>query len=297
MTETDFTQRFIFDNHDARGELATLEQSYAHVLAKHDYPQPVRILLGELMAAAALLVGSLKFDGLLTLQVRGEGPLSLLMVECSSEREIRGLAHYDAQRIADDAGLQGLMPAGVLAMTVDPARGQRYQGLVALDGNSLADCLNGYFASSEQLESRFILHADGRRARGFLLQQLPVERVAQGEPRAASWQHLTTLAQTLSAEELLGLDNATVLHRLYHEEEVRLFDAQAVEFGCSCSRERSQKALLSLGEQDVLALLEEQNGRIEMDCQFCNERYQFAAEDIRRLFGLDHSNDGISTVH
>lgn len=297
MTDTDFTQRFIFDNHDARGELATLEQSYAHVLAKHDYPEPVSNLLGELMAAAALLVGSLKFDGLLTLQVRGDGPLSLLVVECSSEREIRGLARYDADSIRAGASLQELMPDSVLAMTIDPEGGQRYQGLVALDGDILADCLNAYFASSEQLESRFILHADGRRARGFLLQQLPVAQVPQGEQREASWQHLTTLAQTLSAEELLGLDNNTVLHRLYHEEKVRLFDAQQVHFSCSCSRERSQKALLSLGEQDVLALLQEQNGSIEMDCQFCNQHYQFDADDIRQLFEPDHGNNGPSTVH
>ena len=297
MTETDFTQRFIFDNHDARGEMATLEQSYGHVLAKHDYPEPVSVLLGELMAAAALLVGSLKFDGLLTLQVRGDGPLSMLVVECSSEREIRGLARYDAGRIQGGASLQQLMPDSVLAMTVDPEGGQRYQGLVALDGDSLADCLNAYFASSEQLESRFILHADGRRARGFLLQQLPVEQVPQGEQREASWQHLTTMAQTLSAEELLGLDNNTVLHRLYHEEQVRLFDTQQVQFSCSCSRERSQKALLSLGEQDVLALLQEQNGSIEMDCQFCNQHYRFDADDIRQLFEPDHGSGGPSTVH
>ncbi len=297
MIETDFTQRFIFDNHDARGELASLEQSYAHVLAKQDYPEPVAVLLGELMAAAALLVGSLKFDGLLTLQVRGDGPLSLLVVECSSGREIRGLARYDAERITVGASLQQLMPAGILAMTVDPAQGQRYQGLVALEGDSLADSLNRYFASSEQLESRFILHADGRRARGFLLQQLPVEQVAAGEPRAASWQHLTTLAHTLSAEELMGLDNTTVLHRLYHEEQVRLFEGQDVQFNCSCSRERSLRALLSLGEEDVLALLEEQHGSIEMGCQFCNQRYVFASSDIHTLFAQNHGNDGSSTVH
>jgi molecular chaperone Hsp33 len=260
MTDTDFTQRFIFDNHDARGELASLEQSYAHVLAKHDYPEPVRILLGELMAAAALLVGSLKFDGLLTLQVRGDGPLSLLVVECSSNREMRGLARYDAGRVHGGASLQELMPDSVLAMTVDPEGGQR-------------------------------------RARGVLLQQLPAAQVPQGEQRAASWQHLTTLAQTLSAEELLGLDNSTVLHRLYHEEDVRLFDAQQVQFSCNCSRERSQKALLSLGEHDVLALLQEQNGSIEMDCQFCNQHYSFTAADIRQLFEPGQGSDGPSTVH
>lgn len=297
MTQTDFTQRFIFDNHDARGELATLEQSYAHVLAKHAYPEPVAVLLGELMAAAALLVGSLKFDGLLTLQVRGEGPVSLLVVECSSERDIRGLARYHEPDVGSGATLQELMPNGVLAMTVDPAQGQRYQGLVALDGASLAECLNSYFASSEQLESRFVLHADGRRARGFLLQQLPVDCVPDGEPRAASWQHLVALANTLSAEELLGLDNATVLHRLFHEEQVRLFETQELQFSCSCSRERSQRALLSLGRQDVLALLQEQNGHVEIDCQFCNQRYRFEAEDIHQLFAPDLGGDGVSTVH
>lgn len=295
MTETDFSQRFIFDNHDARGELVSLEQSYAHVLSKHDYPEPVAVLLGELMAAAALLVGSLKFDGLLALHARSEGPVSLLSVECSSDREIRALARFD--QVPAGAGVQQLLAGGVLALTLDPAGGQRYQGLVPLEGNSLGECLELYFASSEQLSSRFQLCADGRRARGLLLQQLPVDIHARGEERDASWQHLTTLAQTLGNEELLALDNETLLHRLYHEEEVRLFAAQPVNFGCSCTRERTGEVLLSLGEEDVLALLQERNGEIEMDCQFCNTRYIFRAEDITGLFAGSRTTDGTSTVH
>jgi len=162
----DFSQRFLFDDTDVRGEMVALRESYAHVLAKHAYPQAVAQLLGEMMAAAALLVGTLKFDGLLVLQARAEGPLSLLMVECSSARELRGIARYDAERIgADvDADLQSLMPNGVLAITIDPARGQRYQGIVDLDGADLAECLSNYFASSEQLPTRFWLKADGQRA-------------------------------------------------------------------------------------------------------------------------------------
>lgn len=223
---SDQTQRFLFDDNDVRGETATLAESYQHVLAKHAYPEPVAQLLGELLAAAALLVGTLKFDGLLSLQARSEGPVPLLMVECSSDREVRGIARYHAEQIAPDATLRELMPEGMLAITVDPAKGQRYQGIVGLEGVDLAACLSEYFAASEQLPTRFWLAADSRRACGLLLQQLPADRIHDPEEREASWQHLRTLADTLSAEELLGLDTETVLHRLYHEEPLRLFEAQ-----------------------------------------------------------------------
>src|SRR5437868_1354673 len=138
LPDSDYSQRFIFDDSDVRGELVALERSYAEVLAKHPYPEPVAQLLGEFMAAAALLVGTLKFDGLLILQARSEGPVPLRMVECSSEREIRGLARYEAEQITAGAGLRELMPKGVLAMTVDPTQGQSYQGIVELDGDDLA---------------------------------------------------------------------------------------------------------------------------------------------------------------
>lgn len=297
MADIDFTQRFIFEDHDVRGELATLEESYAHVLAKHEYPEPVAALLGELMAAAALLVGTLKFDGLLILQARSSGALPLLMVECSSAREIRAIARYDQQQIVAGASLGELMPDGVLAITVDPKDGQRYQGLVSLDGATLADCLNAYFASSEQLLSRFTLHADGRRARGMLLQQLPADRITDEDERQASWQHVAALAHTLTAEELLGLTNEVILHRLYHEEQVSQFAQEPIVFRCSCSRERSEHALFSLGEADVLALLAEQNGCIEVDCQFCNEGYRFTAQDVTQLFQENSPKEGTTTVH
>ena len=140
LLKTDATQRFMFDTSDARGELASLEHSYADVLAKHAYPQPVQQLLGELMAAAALLVGNQKIDGLLSLQARSEGPVPLLMIECTSDREIRGLARFDADQIAADATLADLLPNGVLAITIDPVVGKRYQGIVDLNGETLADC-------------------------------------------------------------------------------------------------------------------------------------------------------------
>ncbi len=284
MLDSDYTQRFLFDDTDVRGEWVGLERSYVEVLAKHPYPEPVAQLLGELLVAAALLVGTLKFDGLLVLQARSAGAVPLLMVECSSEREVRGIARYHEEQLTPGATLAELMPEGVLAMTIDPANGQRYQGIVALDGIDLADSLSNYFASSEQLPTRFWLNADGRRASGMLLQQLPADRIRDGEAREASWQHLRTLADTLTAEELLGLNTETLLHRLYHEEQVRLFDPRPIRFHCSCSRERSAKALISLGQHDAEQLLGEQGGSVTIDCQFCNQKYRFDAADVTQLF-------------
>ena len=282
MASQDITQRFLFENADVRGEMVSADQSYREILAKHDYPEPVKALLGEMLAAAVLLSTTIKFDGLLILQAKSEGPLSTLMVECSSDQAVRGIARY-----ADDlqeGNLTELMPDGVLAITIDPANGQRYQGIVSLEGGSLATALDGYFANSEQLPTRFRLQADGRIARGFLLQALPADRQLDPEDRAATWQHLNVLADTLTAEELIGLDNTTVLHRLFHQDDLRLFDAQAVRFECSCSAERSSNALVSLGKDDLLALLQEQGGRIEVDCQFCNARYEYDADAIEALF-------------
>lgn len=294
MPDSDYTQRFLFDDTDVRGEWVGLERSYVEVLAKHAYPEPVAQLLGELLAAAALLVGTLKFDGLLVLQARSAGAVPLLMVECSSEREVRGIARYHEDQLKPGATLPELMPEGVLAMTIDPANGQRYQGIVALDGINLAESLSNYFASSEQLPTRFWLNADGRRATGMLLQQLPPDRIRDGEEREASWQHLRTLADTLTAEELLGLNTETLLHRLYHEEQVRLFDPRPIRFNCSCSRERSAGALISLGQHDAEQLRAEQGGSVTIDCQFCNEQYRFDAADIAQLFagaGIEGPSD------
>ena len=297
MNAFDNSQRFLFDDTDIRGEMVCLRDSYAHVLAKHSYPEPVAELLGELLAAAALLVGTLKFDGLLVLQARSSGAVPLLMVECSSARQLRGIARYHAEQIQPGASLRELMPEGIMAVTVDPTQGQRYQGIVDLDGSTLSECLSSYFATSEQLPTRFWLRADGRTARGMLLQQLPADRLREPEERAASWQHVTLLADSLSAEEQLGLDNETLLHRLYHQEVVRLFEPQPLEFRCSCSRERSAGALVSLGEEDALRLVEEEGGAVVIDCQFCNERYRFDAADIAQLFHGGGSEAPSQTRH
>lgn len=282
MQSLDTTQRFLFEHADVRGEMTALDQSYREILAKHDYPEPVRALLGEMLAAAVLLSTTIKFDGLLVLQARSNGPLSTLMVECSSNQQVRGIARY-ADDLEGDC-LSELMPDGVLAITIDPEQGQRYQGIVSLEGGSLAEALNSYFENSEQLPTRFRLLADGRLARGFLLQVLPADRQKDPEQRALTWEHLNVLADTLTPEELLALDNTVLLHRLFHEEDLRLFDTHPVSFHCSCSSERSGQALVSLGRHDAFQLLEEQGGSVEVDCQFCNNRYRFGPAELETLF-------------
>lgn len=294
---SDFTQRFLFDDNDVRGEFVALEHSYAEVLARHTYPAPVAALLGELLAAAALLCDTLKFEGILVLQARSSGAVPLLMVEMTSEHHVRGIARYEVEQIGDAHGLRDLLPDGVLAISIDPKDGKRYQGIVSLEGEDLSACLSSYFALSQQLPSRFWLRADGQQARGLLLQQLPPDRLTDAETRAERWEHVVTLADTLTAEELFGLDNETLLHRLYHQEDVRIFEPQALRFACNCSRERSANALSSLGEQDAQQLLQEHNGAVEIDCQFCNQRYRFDAADLAQLFAGGGSSAPSSTLH
>ncbi|AXO90390.1 Hsp33 family molecular chaperone HslO [Pseudomonas parafulva] len=296
LPDTDFTQRFLFEDRDVRGEWVSLDHSYGEVLARHPYPQPVATLLGELMAATSLLVGALKFDGLLILQARSQGPIPLLMVECSGERDIRGMARYEADQIANEAGLAELMPDGHLTLTIDPIKGQRYQGTVDLDGANLSECFTNYFVQSQQLNTRFWLDASAGKARGLLLQQLPRDRQPDDEARDESWQHVVALASTLKAQEW-ALDNETLLHRLYHEDAVRLFDVEPLRFSCSCSRERSGNALVSLGEADAKALVEECGGTVEIDCQFCNERYLFDATDVAQLFAGGGTDGASETLH
>ena len=296
MSHSDQSQRFLFDDTDVRGEMVDLERSYSEVLAKHPYPEPVAQLLGEMLAAASLLCGTLKFDGLLVLQARSSGAVPLLMVECSSDRQVRGLARYSAESIGADAGMQELMPEGVLTLTVDPVKGQRYQGIVALEGEPGAMPVQ-LLRQLGTAADPFLAQRQRPPRPRLLLQQLPADRLKDPEAREASWQHLTTLADTLTAEELLALDNETVLHRLYHEETVRLFEPQPLVFHCSCSRERSANALVGLGQADCERLLEEEEGSITIDCQFCNQRYLFDASDVAQLFAGAGSQGPSETRH
>jgi len=237
-------------------------------------------LLGEFLAASVLLAGNLKFEGRLSLQVRGDGQLPLVMAECTSDLGIRALAR-DAHTSTSSEFVE-LLGNGHLAITVDPASGQRYQGVVPLTEHSLAHCLQTYFAQSEQLHTWISLACDGHRAGGMLLQQLPTTVVGDGDATQDQWQHVTTLAETVEQRELLELSPQTLLYRLYHQDQLRLFDGKAVNFNCSCSRERTLGALATLGAAEIEDILEEQ-GAVTMDCEFCNRQYRYQRQDLSQL--------------
>jgi molecular chaperone Hsp33 len=278
---TDRIQRFLFERTNVRGEIVTLEQAYAEVLSRHAYPPAVNRLLGELLCAVALLTDTVKLDGTLSIEVRGEGALSLLMAESNPGGELRAIARLadTADLPDDDIGFRDLLGEGRIMITLDPTDGQRYQGIVALDQDSLAGCLADYFAQSEQLPTRLWLAADVVKADGLLLQRLPDASINQDDD---AWGRAVLLADTLKAEELLGLDPLEVLRRLYHEEAVRVFDPKALRFGCTCSRERIGGSLLSLGATELHEILEEQ-GAIETQCHFCNTRHHFDPDEIEAL--------------
>lgn len=278
---TDQIQRFLFDQTNVRGEIVTLERAYQEVLKRHAYPPAVNALLGELLAAVALLTDTVKLDGTLSIEVRGQGALSLLMAESNPGGELRAIARVaeDAALPSAAAGFRELVGDGQIVITLDPREGQRYQGIVALDHDTLAGCLEAYFGQSEQLPTRLWLAADGQRAAGLLLQRLPHE--AQNQDVDA-WERSVQLADTVKQEELLGLEQREVLYRLYHEETVRVFDPKALYFGCTCSRERMSKALLTLGAEELREILAEQ-GSIETQCHFCHSEYHYTAAEIEML--------------
>jgi molecular chaperone Hsp33 len=276
----DSAQRFLFQNADIRGELAQLNTAYREILAIHQYADGVSRLLGEFLAASVLLSTNLKFEGKLVLQVRSEGQIPLLMVECDHTLQVRGIARGAEQATSDNNDL--LLHKGQLAITIDPTNGQRYQGIVPLQQGSLAQSLDNYFEQSEQLKTRIWLTADGERAAGLLLQQLPAQVTPDDTDRRQQWEHTCALAATLQSPELLSLNSEQLLYRLYHEDPVRVFEPSGVRFHCTCSRERTRNALSTLTPTEILEILEEQ-GCITMECEFCNQGYRFERNDLDEL--------------
>ncbi|MCX4027104.1 Hsp33 family molecular chaperone HslO [Endozoicomonas sp. SM1973] len=288
----DIAQRFSFDDTAVRGEIVSLEDSYQQALANHDYPPVIRQLLGELIASAILLSSTLKFEGTLTLQARSEGSVTLLMAECNEKRQFRAVASWK-EDVNNETELSSLMPNGVLSITVDPKGKKRYQGVVSTNGVTLADCLANYFKQSEQLATRFWVFSDQSRVSGMLLQALPDNN---SEEQQEAWQRINCLADTITAEELLSLEIKDVLHRLFHEENVRLYEPHPAEFKCSCSKERTAKALLTLGYAEVTHILQEQQ-QVSMDCQFCGAHYEFSAPEVEQLFDAPDGDGAAPVVH
>ena len=276
MNKIDSIQRILFDDIDVRGVVTGLEQSYQDIISLHNYPGVIERILGEMLAAVSILSTNLKFNGKLILQAKGAGSVTALMAECNHLNECRAIAQFDGI-IDDSLSFRQMLEDGYLVLTIDPEVGKRYQGIVPLENDSLADCLADYFQRSEQLDTQFILACDGVKARGLMLQVMP----AAGSG-SEDYRRLSMLARTLKDSELLSLDNETLLFRLFHEEKCRLFPAETLQFKCQCSRERSETALKLLSAKELRELVEEL-GSIDIDCQFCNSKYSFDRMDVEQI--------------
>jgi molecular chaperone Hsp33 len=294
MPSNDLLHRFIFDKADIRGEIVTLSNSYRDVLSHNHYPPAIQKLLGEFLAAVALLSSTLKFDGMIILQARGDGPISTIMAECSRHHNLRGIVRMNEGVILDEdlalnGSLQQLLGKGVLFITIEPKQSnnidvktERYQGIVPMDAANLSGCLEHYFLQSEQLATRLWFTANAQHASGLLIQALPEQINRDPLENSLHWETVITLADTITPEELLNLDHPTILYRLFNEQHLRLFDPRSLRFACSCSRERCASALVAIGKEEVESILIEK-GKIEIDCQFCNQHYSFNRQETERL--------------
>jgi molecular chaperone Hsp33 len=293
MAEGDTLRRFVFERYPFRGQLVHLGPAWKAMMEHHDYPAHVRDTLGEAVAAAALLASTLKFHGLLTLQLRGAGPMHLMVVECTDGLALRAVARFREPPATAD--LRELSGDGTLTVTVEnEGAANRYQGVVPLAGASMSDCLREYFESSEQLPTRLWLHADGENVSGLLLQRLPVTSkptavlesgagfVSEDELEDA-WRRVQLVADTVTGVELAELDDKKLLYRLFSEDDVRMFESTPVFFRCRCSRERVENMLRALGRSEVDSMVEE-FGLVEVRCEFCSRAYRLDAVDCAALF-------------
>ncbi|QGZ62890.1 Hsp33 family molecular chaperone HslO [Paraburkholderia acidisoli] len=311
----DQLQKFMFSAAPVRGEIVSLTDTWQEVLTRRQYPLPVRQVLGEMMAACSLLSANLKFDGTLIMQIFGDGPVRMLVVQCGSDLSMRGTARLAEEytgdnplAIADDLNFAELVnPSGNgrCVITLDPASkqpGQQpYQGIVPLNGEdgplkSIAAVLEHYMHHSEQLDTRMWLAANDERAVGMLLQKLPGDGGIvphQGEHDTDTWERVCTLGGTLTREEMLEQDSATLFRRLFWQENVRHFDPATPRFQCTCSREKVGAMLKMLGRDEVDSVIEER-GHVEIHCDYCNQRYEFDPVDVAQLFAANALSEGVS---
>ena len=294
MQDADTLRRFIFEHAPVRGEIVRLNATWRAVLERHDYPPVVREILGEYLAAAALLSGTIKYDGSLIMQIRGTGPITTLVAECTSQHTLRGLAKWSGE--VARGSLSEVTGAGNLVITIDPgADMERYQGIVTLAGDNIAQALGHYLERSEQLKTQLWLVANEQIAVGMLLQRLPDSVTHAGEDEDL-WNRVQQLASTVTPEELLMLSPADLLRRLFNAEDLRVFEAEPMSFRCTCSRERVRNMLRALGSGEVHDIIKEQ-GAVSITCEYCNQKYQFDAVDAEEIFAADVPPPSSLTQH
>jgi molecular chaperone Hsp33 len=299
---SDKLQRFLIDNTNVRGELVQLEQVWQTMQETACYPAPLRKVLGEALAAVSLLATTIKFNGSLVLQIYASAPVQLLVVQATSDHTVRGLARWNKE-CSPNATFQELFVGGRMMISLEPKDGgERYESIVALEGNSLAESLVNYFETSEQLQTHLWLAADDKKATGLLLQRLPESKIEQeksvntlGLSKDENWNRAFALTNTISRQELLALDTETILERLYHEEVLRLFDAEKIAFKCQCSQQKIETTVQALGEDESQDILFRQ-GSIDINCEFCNQNYILDKIDIKRIFS-DYSISSTDSIH
>lgn len=293
---TDTLQKFLFEGAPVRGELVELSATWQQVLTHRSYPVAVQNMLGQMLAAAALLSANLKFNGVIVMQIHGDGPVKLLVVECDAELRLRATAKLTENAVvADDALLTEMVNVngnGRFVITLDPKDKmpgqQAYQGIVPLDGESVATVIENYMMRSEQLDTRLWLAADGTVSRGLLLQKLPNHGGTEVpvSDDLATWDRSVMLASTLKDEELLNTDIETLMRRLFWEETIRVFEPKHPQFHCSCNREKVGNMLRMLGRTEIDEAITEL-GKLEIDCDFCGQHYAFDKVDCAQLFAVD----------
>lgn len=270
--KADVLNRYLFDNMHVRGELVQLHQTYKDIIALHDYPQGVSELLGELVAATCLLTATLKFDGEIAVQLQGDGPIGYLAVNGNNNQEMRAIA-----RSFDDVtgnGLKEIVGKGTMVITIRPTQGEPYQGVVALEKDTLADCLAHYFEVSEQIPTKIWLFVDeaDQQVAGSLIQLLPDADTKENQ--MADYEHLCQLTNTIKPEEIFSLKAEDLLYRLYHQEDVRLFEPQPVTYQCSCSEDKCLGAIAQIDPTELKSIIEEK-GNVSMTCDYCRSTYEF----------------------
>lgn len=291
----DVLHRFVLERAGVRGVFVRLGPAWREVAGRAAYPAPLRELLGQSLAASALLTGNIKLEGALSIELKSRGALRLLFAECSDQGRLRGLARW-SEPLPEPLDLSAL-PDAVMAITIGHAeRGQRYQGLVDLKQGDLSGALEDYFRLSEQLPARLVLAADGEHAVGLMLQKLPGEGGHEAVQDEDAWSRVLHLTGTLGSAELLATAPEQLLYRLYHDESVRLFAPRPLTFGCSCTRERVESMLRSLGREEVEAALAARDGEIEVICEFCAQRYTFDRIDAELLLSGSTAADAPTTA-
>lgn len=268
----DVLNRYLFDDLHVRGELLQLNECYQAIIANHNYSEGVRQLLGELLTATCLLTATLKIEGEITVQLQGNGPVSYAVINGDHQQKMRGIA-----RVTEDTnakGLQALIGKGNMVITIRPKQGEPYQGIVALEKETLAECVAHYFEVSEQIPTKIWLFHDKKTqmVAGSLIQLLPDGN--DKEQQIKDFEHICQLTNTIKAEEIFTLDAQTILYRLYHQEKVRVFDPQVVSYQCSCSEDKCLSAISQVEASELESILAEQ-GNVSMTCDYCLTTYVF----------------------